>query len=129
MKELIGWLFFTLLLMCALAQGVEMCNNGIDDDGDGFIDCYDSDCVNFAGCAGGYVGNDANCEAKPSAFPKFSMALDWGSPNKVTEHLTRINIGDLDPDAVSEVITVNSVANSLYILYGRNGSIKESLAP
>src|SRR5258706_3297359 len=130
MKKLIGSLaVFTLLSTFAFAQGVEICNNGIDDDGDGFIDCYDSDCVNFAGCAGGYVGNDANCEAKPSAFPKFSMALDWGSPNKVTDHLTRINIGDLDRDAVPEVITVNSVTNSLYILDGRNGSIKKSLAP
>lgn len=29
---------------------VEICNNGIDDDGDGFVDCEDLDCSNFPGC-------------------------------------------------------------------------------
>ncbi|GGD35806.1 MULTISPECIES: hypothetical protein [Flavobacterium] len=29
---------------------VEICNNGIDDDGDGFIDCDDFDCNDFPGC-------------------------------------------------------------------------------
>jgi hypothetical protein len=24
----------------------EICNNGVDDDGDGFIDCSDFDCIN-----------------------------------------------------------------------------------
>lgn len=130
MKKVVGLLVaFILLSNFAQAQSAEICNNGIDDDGDGFIDCYDSDCVNFTGCAGGYVGNDANCEAKPSSFPKFSMALDWGSPNQVVDHLTRISIGDLDRDAVPEVVTLNSVTNRLYILDGRNGSIKKSLNP
>ena len=30
----------------------EICNNGIDDDGDGFIDCEDNDCVENAECGG-----------------------------------------------------------------------------
>lgn len=29
---------------------VEICNNGIDDDGDGFIDCEDFDCENSPDC-------------------------------------------------------------------------------
>lgn len=29
---------------------VEICDNGIDDDGDGFVDCEDLDCANFPGC-------------------------------------------------------------------------------
>src|SRR5689334_17005737 len=120
MKKLIGPLAaFVFLSSFAFGQIAEICNNGIDDDGDGFIDCFDSDCVNFIGCAGGYVGNDANCEAKPSSFPKFSMTLDWGSPNQVADHLTRVTIGDLDRDAVPEVVTVNSVTNQLFILDGR----------
>jgi len=30
--------------------GTEVCNNGIDDDDDGLVDCKDPDCANFAGC-------------------------------------------------------------------------------
>jgi hypothetical protein len=29
---------------------VEICNDGIDNDSDGFIDCDDIDCVLFSGC-------------------------------------------------------------------------------
>ncbi|MDP2161083.1 MAG: hypothetical protein Q8K02_11410 [Flavobacterium sp.] len=29
---------------------VEICDNGIDDDGDGFTDCEDFDCNDFPGC-------------------------------------------------------------------------------
>jgi len=30
--------------------GTEICNNGLDDDDDGLVDCKDPDCANFAGC-------------------------------------------------------------------------------
>ncbi len=30
--------------------GVEVCNNGIDDDDDALVDCKDPDCASFAGC-------------------------------------------------------------------------------
>jgi hypothetical protein len=130
MKKLIGLLAaFLLVSTYAIAQTAEICNNGIDDDLDGFIDCFDSDCVNFSDCKGLYVGNDANCEAKPSAFPKFSMTLDWGSPNQVTDHLSRITIGDLDRDFIPEIVTLNSVTNAIYILDGKTGAIKKSITP
>jgi hypothetical protein len=40
------------LLAAASARGasLEICNNGGDDDGDGLIDCADSDCSNDAAC-------------------------------------------------------------------------------
>ena len=42
---------FLVLLLCLAfasslpAQVAEICGNGIDDDGDGLIDCEDSDCI------------------------------------------------------------------------------------
>ncbi len=41
-----------LLLLCvnALSAQVEICNNRIDDDGDGQIDCLDGDCYNDDSC-------------------------------------------------------------------------------
>ena len=32
--------------------GSEICNNGIDDDADGRIDCFDPDCLSATACAG-----------------------------------------------------------------------------
>ena len=39
---------FQLQLTCG--GGVEVCTNGTDDDGDGFVDCADSDCASAANC-------------------------------------------------------------------------------
>lgn len=107
-----------------LAQ-VEICDNGIDDDFDGFIDCYDSDCANHAWCEGFYMGNDVLCEVVPSAFPKFTMTLDFASPNETTNHIGRMSIGDLDRDGIPEIVTMNRYTKKLFILNGDDGSIKE----
>ena len=42
------FIFFTFFFINSFSQ--ENCNNGIDDDGDGLIDCQDFDCANFSLC-------------------------------------------------------------------------------
>jgi hypothetical protein len=123
---------FLLLSLClislfAAAQGVEICNDGIDNDGDGFIDCYDGSCANIGTCDGTFLGNDAKCEAKPAAFPKFTMTLDFASPDETTNHLSRMAIGDVDRDGIPEIITMNRYTKKVYVISGRDGSIKKTL--
>ena len=98
MKYLFLLLISVAITISASAQLVEICNNGIDDDFDGFIDCYDGSCSNSPSCAGIFLGNDATCQAIPPQFPKFTMALDFSSPDETTNHLSRMVIGDLDRD-------------------------------
>lgn len=125
--------FLFALLLSSMATSLyaqEICNNGIDDDNDGFIDCFDNQCANDNACNGSYIGNDALCEAKPSQFPAFKMTLDWSSPNRVTNHLNRMSIGDLDRDGIPEVVVTNiendNGSRGAYILRGDNGQIKHS---
>jgi gliding motility-associated-like protein len=40
----------TFIIMSAVSFSQEDCNNGIDDDGDGLIDCLDPDCLSSADC-------------------------------------------------------------------------------
>jgi hypothetical protein len=40
----------------------EQCDNGIDDDGDGLVDCADPDCLHFNGC-----DEDSYCCGDPAA--------------------------------------------------------------
>jgi len=41
----------------------EICDNGVDDDGDGDVDCADDDCAGAANCQGvSYVRGDANAD-------------------------------------------------------------------
>ncbi|ELR72545.1 hypothetical protein C900_01219 [Fulvivirga imtechensis AK7] len=115
---------FLVTLTTAYTQ--EICNNGVDDDGDGFIDCFDSDCASSSDCDGFYIGNDASCEAVPSEFPRFSLTLDFASPNKTANHLGRIAIGDLDRDGIPEIVSQNRYTDELFILNGNDGSIKYS---
>src|SRR5690349_662874 len=104
-------LFFALLATVPLitySQGlVEICNNGVDDDFDGFIDCYDGTCANDPLCDGVFTGNDATCQAIPPQFPKFTMSMAFSSPDETTNHLSRMVIGDLDRDGMPEIATMN----------------------
>ncbi|UII19368.1 gliding motility-associated C-terminal domain-containing protein [Fulvivirga ligni] len=122
MKNLVLLLSFLLIVGASKAQ--EICDNGIDDDGDGFIDCYDPDCVNFGSCDGFFLGNDASCEAVPDSLPAFTMEIDFTSQNETANHLGRIAIGDLDRDGIPEIISQNKYNDRLYILNGNDGSIK-----
>ena len=79
-KKSLLFLFF-LILSCTITKAQEICNNGIDDDADGFIDCFDSKCASNPVCNGNYIGNDIICQAKPTTFPVFSMKLLWASAN------------------------------------------------
>lgn len=57
---------FLFLLSSLSAQGQnEICGNGMDDDGDGLIDCYDPDCCGFTGCDATFYDP---CDIEPTCF-------------------------------------------------------------
>ena len=114
MKKPLGFTVL-LILLSLLSFGQEICNDGIDNDGDGFIDCFDKKCSNNAACSVNYTGNNPACQAIPSSFPKFSMKQVWGTLNQTTDHLTRVSIGDIDRDGFPEVVVGNSVTDVISV--------------
>jgi len=120
MKRLLYLIALCFSLTATTAYAQEICANGIDDDLDGFIDCFDNECANNIVCDGGYVGNDLLCEAKPSQFPKFTLALESASPDGSAIHLGRTVVGDIDRDGIPEMITTNRYSNKIFILNGEN---------
>ncbi|MBL6445581.1 gliding motility-associated C-terminal domain-containing protein [Fulvivirga sp. 29W222] len=118
------FLFSALFLLAAVANAQEICDDGIDNDGDGFIDCFDPDCTGNSSCDGFYIGQDVTCEAIPNEFPSFSLTLDFASPNKTANHIGRIAVGDLDADGIPEIVAQNKYTDKLFILNGNDGSVK-----
>jgi large repetitive protein len=123
-------LTLTMLFSCfcyAMAQET-ICNDGIDNDGDGFVDCYDSDCAGSVECANFFIGGvNAECQARPTEFPEFKMELAWQSQVRTSSNLSRPAIGDLDGDGIPEVVTSNERVYTITILDGRTGSTKRTV--
>ena len=125
MKKLCVTLMLVSSVLMAYAQGSEtICNDGIDNDGDGFIDCFDGDCAQDNACEGSYIGNNSSCQAEPSQFPTFSLKLDFATPNRTANHIGRMAIGDLDRDGIPEMVTQNKYTDEVFVLNGATGEIK-----
>ncbi|MEP6738713.1 MAG: VCBS repeat-containing protein, partial [Chryseolinea sp.] len=123
MRRFLQLLPFLWISFSAIAQESN-CGNGIDDDGDGFIDCFDGDCATNPSCKDFYVGRDKQCQVPPSGVAQFSMKVGTTSANRTTYTSGRLDVGDLDADGIPEVITLHPDDKKLYILDGRDLSIK-----
>ena len=64
-----------LTLRGAEQRTAEICNNGIDDDGDGFVDCNDRKCATDTNCQGSRCRPDKNLGLLPLGGSGLSAAL------------------------------------------------------
>ena len=82
----------------------EVCDNGYDDDGDGYVDCYDTDCP----CS------SDDCVANPADLEQnFATKLAWQSTiNEVSVDGTPM-VANLNPqiDSIPEIIVIESKAS------------------
>lgn len=96
---------FFLLHLGLLAQ--EICDNGLDDDGDGYVDQYDSDC---------FTDPIPSCIA-PALDPDFQIGLSIQGPANTLDVSISPTIGDLDGDGVVEIIAPLGESSQGYITY------------
>jgi len=83
----------------------EICDNGIDDDGDQFIDCYDKECSLNLACNDSFLGRGQKCEVWPDSFAPFQMKLKFKSAPNQANHLNRVIAGDINGDGIPELVT------------------------
>lgn len=120
-KKLPFILFF--ILWAGFSFGQENCSNGSDDDGDGFIDCYDSDCTGSTDCSGFFYGQTSVVCSMAPTNPAFSLNTIWQSTVDVSTRSTMM-VGDMDADGSPEVVCHQSGVNELYILDGVTGALE-----
>jgi gliding motility-associated-like protein len=124
----ISFLIFFGLNSTGIAQ-IEICNNGIDDDNNGLIDCYDTACTSSNLCTGSFIKSyilDTACGFNPPFSDAFFLKQLWASDVTVDTRNTTI-VGDIDGDGLPEVFSHNSGVNQLYILDGLTGIAKDTI--
>jgi len=109
---------------------VEICNNGIDDDGDGLIDCFDDDCFNTVECDGFYYGGGAvPCTFVPPVVPMFELEKLYCTDfeNYPIDQRASAYVGDVDGDGIPEIISNDPSPGRIQIFSGIDGTIKQSI--
>ncbi|PIB35615.1 hypothetical protein BFP72_09520 [Reichenbachiella sp. 5M10] len=114
-------LILPLLLASLFASAQEICDDGIDNDGDGFIDCYDGECSGDDQCRDFYFGNSVKCKDAATQNPAFNIKLQWASDNETAFNSVTPAIGDIDGDGTPEVVSTNRENNTLTVLDGATG--------
>ncbi|WP_159478413.1 FG-GAP repeat domain-containing protein [Chryseobacterium sp. 18068] len=82
----------------------ELCNDGIDNDGDGYVDMYDSDCNPAAACASIKTVNNFQVQQKTCT-----------STGSYSNYQTPM-VADVDRDGIPDLITFNDANNSITVL-------------
>ncbi len=119
-------LVISFLFIGIAAFGQEICNNGIDDDGDGLVDCFDPQCNGTTDCSDFFYGKPAtSCSTNPTN-PVFSLNTTWQSNINVSTRSTMM-VGDMDADGIPEVVCHQDGVNQLYILDGVTGSVEVTI--
>lgn len=106
------------------SQTSENCSNGIDDDGDGLIDCFDQDCA----CAPGTCDTFYYSTCKTDCFflppcDSINLGIQWTSEAE-TGTYSPLVAGDMDRDGIPEVITYRVDKPDIYIIDGATGKTK-----
>ncbi len=105
----------------------ENCTNGIDDDGDGRIDCFDCDCTDDNACgvsAGTFFGQTQSaCFTVPTPGA-FGMKRKYSSGTVVTSYSTPA-VGDIDGDGVPDIV---AGGNRIQVFDGVTGALKFTIA-
>ncbi len=86
----------------------EICDNGIDDDQDGLVDCFDEDCGCSEPCEDYYYTADCEDDCFAGPYPsEFSIQTLWESAQTVANWALPL-VGDMDADGIPEVISFRS---------------------
>ncbi len=107
-RNLVFILFAGLSAPFYLAAQEIDCANAADDDGDGFIDCADSDCELAAACEDSFISSGADCVVNPPPSTGFNMADNPAvSGQNTVDTQSKTAIGDVDGDGVPDVVATS----------------------
>ncbi|MEO0471803.1 MAG: VCBS repeat-containing protein, partial [Bacteroidota bacterium] len=116
-------LFFCLLGGPLLAQ--EICDNGLDDDNDGLVDCYDPDCAGNTDC-NFYDLDKITCTSVSTPGAICAQKTLVSAPNY--RNRTNVIVADIDQDSVVEIIAMGLSNSNIDILNGVTLAVEHSFS-
>ena len=118
---LFSLLFFLPVVLCS--QTPEDCNNGIDDDLDGLIDCYDQDCTCTGQCEDFYYTTcNADCYYVPPCN-QITLGVQWTAESE-TGTYSPLVAGDMDNDGIPDIVAYRVEKPDIFIIDGATGATK-----
>ncbi|MBR8535269.1 gliding motility-associated C-terminal domain-containing protein [Carboxylicivirga sediminis] len=138
MNCVLKWTVLVALLSSfSYLRAQEICNNGIDDDGDGLVDHFDPDCDGASGGEYFYFGQPIpGCREKPPVLERYTLvekyntkvanSPDPNNPTHVypTDQRCGMFIGDMDNDGIPDIVSKDPQAKKILIFNGLNGVFK-----
>ncbi len=120
-KTITTLLLSAIVCVPTLAQETN-CDDGIDNDGNGFVDCFDSSCSGGSSCTDFFFGNSVECQDEPTEDPTFSIRVQWGSADRTANSHATPTVGDIDQDGTPEIVVSNKHAQTVAVLDGVTGN-------
>ena len=113
----------TVSLSC-IGSCIEICDNGIDDDGDDLIDLFDPDCPCYdsIACNQPFYNVCADDCNVPPLVDSFTMASVWNNPG--VRLFNEQAVGDIDGDCIPDIVAVAQGSNTVVVLNSLDGSVK-----
>ena len=124
-KSLMLTILFILISPILFCQ--EICDNCIDDDGDGLIDCYDPDCCGMGVCE----DNSFDClpTGTQGCAVVYPVTIEELWKNNVDIDTRRTPVaGDIDNDGVVEIVVAGAGNTGILIINGATG-VTEQILP
>ncbi len=116
-------LFFLFPVFLFSQTSPEICDNGLDDDGDGLIDCYDQDCTCTGQCDNFYYTTcNADCFYVPPC-DQINLGIQWTAQAE-TGTYSPLVAGDMDKDGIPDIVTYWVEKPDIYIIDGATGATK-----
>jgi len=113
-----------------LSAQAEICGNGLDDDNDGLIDCYDPDCSGVGECEEFFFGQPVpDCNYQPPELDEIELNLlfETDETQYPIDQRAGVVVGDMNGDGVPDLISRDNNPARIQIFSGDDGRILQSI--